>query len=444
MTDPHRPSRSRRRVAGIAIALDHDAGRRWLWRRRRRRRRRRDVRRRRHHDDGRRHVHRRGRDATSAASTASAATTTTTAAATTTSAAPAPPPTGPFTADEIAQIDAAAMASLTNGTTGTVVAIVDPERGTFVKAYGTSDTVGTPMTPDLHYRIGSVTKTFTAEAVLRLVDQGKVALSDPMSKYVADLPYGDQVTIQDLLAMRSGMYDFANDTDFFNRYIADPTLPWTVDDSLAIVRAHAAEATPPNQATAYVNTNFVVLGLVIEKVTGQTVEEHLNGLISELGLTASSYPSNDDMPEPYVHGYYSDGKMAAPAAGYRDVSRQSIEVPFSAGSIISTVPDMARYGEQLGTGFGLTPETWKLRQSFTPMTTTGVKIQYGLGITQLGEWLGHDGSLFGYSNMVFHLPSEGATVVVMGNAADELAVPSQKLFGDIAKLLYPDSLTTWP
>ena len=165
-----------------------------------------------------------------------------------------------------------------------------------------------------------MTKTFTADAVLRLVDQGKVALTDPMSMYVDDLPYGDQVTIQDLLAMRSGMYDFGNDTDFFNRYLADPTLPWTAEDALAIVRAHASEATPPNQATAYVNTNFVVLGLVIEQVTGQTVEEHLNGLISELGLTASSYPSNDDMPEPYVHGYYSDGKMAAPAGGYRDVT----------------------------------------------------------------------------------------------------------------------------
>ena len=144
--------------------------------------------------------------------------------------------------------------------TGTVVAIVDPERGTILKAYGTADTAGAPLTPDLHYRIGSVTKTFTADAILRLVDHGKLALTDPISKYVDDLPYGDQITIQDLLAMRSGMYDFGNDTDFFNRYIADPTLPWTVDDTLALVRAHASEATPPNQATAYVNTNFVVLG----------------------------------------------------------------------------------------------------------------------------------------------------------------------------------------
>jgi D-alanyl-D-alanine carboxypeptidase len=364
-------------------------------------------------------------------------------AATRTSAAPPSPPTGPFTADEMAKIDAAAAASLTNGVTGTIVSIDDPQRGTILKAYGTADTAGTPMSPELYYRIGSVTKTLTADAVLRLVDQGEVALSDPMSKYVDDLPYGDQVTIQDLLAMRSGMYDFANDTDFFNRYIADPTLPWTVDETLAIIRDHAAEATPPNQATAYVNSNFVILGLVIEKVTGQIVAEHLNGLIRELGLNDTSFPTDDDMPEPYAHGYYSDGKMAAPAGGYRDVSRQSVVIPWSAGAVISTVPDMTRYARQLATGFGLKPETWQLRQTFTPITTTGVKVQYGLGITQLGEWIGHDGSLFGYSTMVFHLPSNGATVVVMGNAADEIVVVSQQLFGEIAELLYPGSLTTW-
>ena len=225
---------------------------------------------------------------TSATTTPKAPTTTvgatTTAGAITTWAAPAPPPTGPFTAAEIAQIDAAAMASLTNGTTGTVVSIVDPERGTFLKAYGTADTAGTPMTPELHYRIGSVTKSITGDAVLRLVDQGKVALSDLLSKYVDDIPNGDIITIQDLLAMRSGLFEFSDDQDFYNRYIADPTLPWTTEDTLAIIRANAPVA-PPNTTTAYNNGNFILLGLVIERATGQTVHEHLAGLLAELGLT---------------------------------------------------------------------------------------------------------------------------------------------------------------
>ena len=347
---------------------------------------------------------------------------------------------GEFTADEIAQIDAAAMASLTNGTTGTIVSIVDPERGTFFKAYGTADEAGAPMLPDLHYRIGSVTKTFTADAVLRLVDQGLVALSDPIAMYVDDIPNGDVITIQDLLAMRSGLFDYASDPDFYAQYTADPALPWTTEDSLALVRAHAADATAPNTTTEYTNANFVLLGEVIERVTGQTVEDHLTQLIGELGLTNTSYPTGDTLPEPYATGYYSDGTTPPP---YRDVTVQNPAVPGAAGAIISTVPDMTRYAIEMGTGAGLTPETFETRQTWTPFTTTGVKVQYGLGLTQLGDWIGHDGSMLGYSNMVFYLPSEQAAVVVMNNAADEIAVPSQALWGDVVKLLYPDSLTTW-
>ena len=349
-----------------------------------------------------------------------------------------------FTDEVIAQIDAAAKASLTNGVTGTIVSIVDPKRGAFLKTYGTADTAGTPMSPDMHYRIGSVTKTFTAAAVLRLVDQGLLALTDPIAMYVDDLPNGDVITIQDLLAMRSGLFDFANDQSFYARYTADPTLRWTTEDALAIMRAHAAEATAPNQETVYTNGNYLILGQVIERVTGQTVQDHLTGLISELGLTSTSYPTGDTLPEPYVTGYYSDGTTPPPAGGYRDVTLQNPAVGGAAGALISTVPDMTRYAVELGTGAGLTPETWQQRQTWTPVTTSGVRLQYGLGIIQLGDWIGHDGSMFGYSNMVFYLPSEQAAVVVMSNAADQIAVPSQALWGDVVKVLYPDTLSTWP
>ena len=352
--------------------------------------------------------------------------------------------TGPLTDEEIAQIDAAAAASLTNGVTGTVVSIVDPERGTILKAYGTADTAGTPMSPEMHYRIGSVTKTFTADGVLRLVDQRRVGLSDPIAMYVDDIPNGDVITIEDLLAMRSGLFEFADDQDFYTRYIADPTLPWTTEDTLAIIRANADKATAPNTTTAYNDGNYILLGLVIERVTGQTVQEHHTGLIAELGLTSTSYPTSDTMPESFATGYYSDGKTPPPAGGYRDTTVQTPVIPGAAGAIISTVPDMTRYAVELGTGAGLSPETWQARRTWTPFTTTGVRLQYGLGITQLGDWIGHDGSLFGYSNMVFYLPSEQAAVVVMGNAADQIAVLSQALWGDIVKLLYPDSLPTWP
>jgi D-alanyl-D-alanine carboxypeptidase len=118
-------------------------------------------------------------------------------------------------------------------------------------------------------------------------------------------------------------------------------------------------------------------------------------------------------------------------------------VPFTAGAVISTVPDMTRYAEQLASGAGLAPETARLRQGWTPLTSTGLRVQYGLGILQLGNWVGHNGSVFGYSDMVAHLPEQGASVVVMVNAADGEAGPATDLWFEIVTLLYPDSLPTW-
>jgi D-alanyl-D-alanine carboxypeptidase len=348
-----------------------------------------------------------------------------------------------FTADELARIDVAATAALANGLTGTIVSVVDPERGTILKAYGAADAAGAPLQPDAQYRIASVSKTFTALAVLRLADEGKVALPDPISRYVADVPNGDTVTVRDLLAMRSGLFDFTNDPAFLDRYTADPTMPWTDDDTLAIVRAHAADATPPNQKTIYNNSNYTLLAYVIAKASGQPAPQYISALVRELGLADTSYPTDDAIPEPLLRGYLGDGASPPPPGGYRDVTVSNPAIAGTAGAMISTVPDMARYAAQLADGEGLSPATAKARQEWTPLTDSGVRLQYGLGVTQLGDWVGHDGSIFGYSTMVWHLPGKGATVVVAGNIADAMAVPSQALWGEVVKILYPDTLPTW-
>jgi D-alanyl-D-alanine carboxypeptidase len=212
---------------------------------------------------------------------------------------------------------------------------------------------------------------------------------------------------------------------------------------LAVMRARAAEFTPPNQKTVYNNSNYVLLGYVITKASGQPAPRYITGLVRELGLANTSYPSGDALPEPYLRGYLADGTTPPPPSGYRDVTASNPAVAGTAGAMVSTVPDMLRYAAQLGTGAGLAPATADQRQSWTPLTTSGVRLQYGLGVTQLGDWVGHDGSIFGYSNMVFYLPSEQAAVVVASNAADEIAVPSQAMWGEVVKTLYPESLPSW-
>ena len=359
----------------------------------------------------------------------------------------APPPAATLDPGLAARIDELVRAALTNGATGAVVGISDPVRGSYLQAYGTADTAGTPMTTDVHYRIASVTKTFTAQAVLRLAEQGELSLDDPLAEYVPDIPYGDQITLHHLLAMRGGVYDFVADDEFMARYVADPLLPgWSPYDVLEIIRAHADEAIPPDQATVYSNSDYVLLGLVIERVTGRSAQQVTTSVIEDLGLAETSYPTTAALPEPFTHGYVNTDSALAPADPGdepRDVTLSNPVVPFTAGAVVSTVPDMIRYAEQLASGAGLAPETARLRQDWTPLTSAGLRAQYGLGVLQLGNWVGHNGSVFGYSDMVSHLPEEAASVVVMVNAADGEASPATDLWFQIATLLYPDSLPTW-
>jgi D-alanyl-D-alanine carboxypeptidase len=243
----------------------------------------------------------------------------------------APPPAATLDPDLAAQVDELARAALTEGVTGAVVGISDPVRGNHLQAYGTADTAGTPMTTDVHYRIASVTKTFTAQAVLRLADQGRLSLDDHLEEYVPDIPHGDEITLRHLLGMRGGVYNFVADEGFMARYVADPLLPgWSPYDALEIIRAHADEADPPDQATVYSDSEYVLLGLVIERVTGRSAQQYTTSVIEDLGLAETSYPTTAALPEPFTHGYMNTDTELAPegpaAEEPRDVTSSNPEV----------------------------------------------------------------------------------------------------------------------
>ena len=124
---------------------------------------------------------------------------------------------------------------------GLVVGIWIPGRGAFVQAFGKADLAsGAPMDLDDHFRIASITKTFTATAVLRLVDQGKLRLDDTLSTYIAGIPNGDRITIRNLLAMTSGIYDFTMDEQFDKAFAGNPVMSFGLDDLLAILRRPSA------------------------------------------------------------------------------------------------------------------------------------------------------------------------------------------------------------
>jgi D-alanyl-D-alanine carboxypeptidase len=270
-----------------------------------------------------------------------------------------------------------------------------------------------------------------------------LSLGAHISKFVAGVPMGNRVTIRDLLAMRSGIADYVQQPSFLQRYTNNPRLPgWTPTKTLKIIRA----STPmwkPDVTTYYSNSNYVLLGFVIQKVTGESAPRYITSLIRQLGLSHTSFPTTPRLPKPFIHGYVGVGTGTNLPPG-QDMTFSNPLVPWTAGALVSTVPDMLKYAHELGTGAGLSRRIWKLRRDWAPLSTSGVKVQYGLGLTQLGRWIGHDGSIFGYSDMVFYLPSKHVSFVAMVNAAAGQQATAQSVWGYIVRKLYPGTLTTLP
>ena len=152
---------------------------------------------------------------------------------------------------------------------GVMVGVWGPDDD-YVRAFGVADKeTHAPMRTDFYSRIGSVTKTFTVTALLQLVDQGKVKLDDPISKYIAGVPSGDQITLREMAGMRSGLITFDDVSEFSDLYLADPHRTFTPTQLLSYALDKPLQF-PAGSRYDYCNTNTVLLGLVVEKQSGQT------------------------------------------------------------------------------------------------------------------------------------------------------------------------------
>ncbi len=267
-----------------------------------------------------------------------------------------------------------------------------------------------------------------------------MSLDDTLDKYVDGIPNASTITIRDLLGMRGGVYDYSTDPEFAQYFGDSPQPNWTGSDTLRVIAANPEKAQPPNTETVYSNSEYYLLGLVLEKVTGKPVRDALkSGVIDELGLTETVFPVGADLPAPASRGYqYRVGEQT-------DVTGLTPAETFStAGAIVSTVSDMATFAKQLATGDLVRPETQMARTQFTEVTNRP-GLEYGLGIIRIGHWIGHwighAGDVAGYSNMVFYLPERDATVVVAVNLTDtSLFADSASIWAPIVTALYPGTV----
>ena len=217
------------------------------------------------------------------------------------------------------------------------------------------------MLIDDHTRIGSVTKTFTGTAVLQLVDQGRIRLSDPISRYIDGVPNGDAITLDMLGRMRSGLPDYSETDTFMTRLYAEepagpqafPTTPRELVDWAFRQPVDFA----PNTQWAYSNTNTVLLGLVVEQVSGLSLADYLTqNVFGPLGLTQTSFPADGVLPAPYAHGYNQ-----GPDGTVYDATLWNPSWGYAAGAVVSTLSDIRTWASAVGTGSLLRPDTQSQR-----------------------------------------------------------------------------------
>jgi D-alanyl-D-alanine carboxypeptidase len=308
---------------------------------------------------------------------------------------------------------------------GAIVGVWLPEQGVYVQTYGVGNReTGDPPRVDDHCRIASITKTFVATVLLQLVDEGAITLDTPISAFDLDFAQSARATLADLLGMTSGIFDYTHDEAFIANYDANPLLPFTPDDALAIARRYPPLFAPGTDVS-YCDTNTVIAGKMAESVTGISIEQLLHDRIfAPLGLHETSFPTEPALPEPVLHGY-AQPEATSPMT---DVTRSNPNVGWAAGAMVSTLQDLSVWSNALAGGSLLSSAMQEKRLRTRPLHPDQ-PVRYGLGIAELYGFLGHNGSIAGYSSMMLHDPVIDATVIAVANlsgihngAADPIAL----------------------
>ena len=319
---------------------------------------------------------------------------------------------------------------------GAVVAVWIPGKGSYVRAVGDSNLAPkTAMALTDKFRVGSNTKTFVITVLLQLVDEHKIGLDDPVSKFDigVKIPNGENITVRQLCEMRSGLIDAYNAPQYDNLTIT-PTTKLTPRELITTAVSNPP-LFPPGTKYNYSNTNYLMLGLIIEAVTHNALHDEINRrLLQPLKLTHTSFPTTDpNMPTPFTHGFaltnnkWDDVTVSLPA-----------EVTWAAGVMISDMADMKTWVKAYVTGSTNSAATQKERLTCIP--TGDYELSFGLGIGCSNGWYGYTGGIPGYNTAAYYLPEEGATVIAFVNSQIEKPVPgvANSIVRDFTQILTPD------
>jgi CubicO group peptidase (beta-lactamase class C family) len=322
---------------------------------------------------------------------------------------------------------------------------------------------GVPATTDMHFRNGAVAISYVATLLLQLVDEKKMSLDDKLSKYLPDLPHADEVTIHQLAQMTSGYQDFVlGNEEFAKIAYADVFKAWTTEDQLALAIDKPLWYEPGTNWD-YAHTNYVILGLVLEEVTGKSLEDALQEkVLDPLGLENTKASLTAEIPEPALHAYSSERRsffnIPAGTSFYEDSTNWNPSWTISQGAIqTSNIYDLHDSAIAVGTGRLLSQESYEAMTS-TDLRgkTTAIEgcincrplddfATYGLGLWITGDWLFQNPLFYGYAAVNAYLPSEKIAIAVAVtyeeeafNSEGQYSNGGDALFRKIGAYLAPD------
>lgn len=302
-------------------------------------------------------------------------------------------------------------------------AIIVVEKGEVIlrEGYGLANMeLNVPITPESVFRIGSITKQFTATAIMMLQEQGKLSVTDSISQYLPDYPtHGHEITIEHLLTHTSGIMSYTNIPGYMGS--ADIKRDVSTDELIEVFEDKPMEFAP-GASWNYNNSGYVLLGAIIEKVSEEGYADFIKKHITEpLGLENTRYEDASLVPN------RASGYMEATKENFVNAPYLSMTQPFSAGSLISTVGDLAAWNEALVSGKLIS------KQSYEQMTrgfvlTDGELFPYGfgLGLAQLrGQpMIAHSGGIHGFSAYGLWFPKEQLYVAVLTNSNGYMPSPT--------------------
>ncbi|MDA2932825.1 beta-lactamase family protein [Acidobacteria bacterium AH-259-D05] len=333
------------------------------------------------------------------------------------------------------QVDAAVLDIMDKGTIpGAAVGIMRDGEMLLEKGYGIANIEhAVPVKAETVFRIGSITKQFTAAGIIILADEGRLSLKDRLSEFFPDFPRGGEVTLHHLLAHTSGIHNITSRPTADLIKLMRQNL--SMEDVMAVIKADGYDFDPGTNQS-YSNSGYILLGAIIEKVSEQTQRQFFKQRIFDrLGMRHTDYEVAVEIVPNRASGYSA---IMGEQSGLRNAGYISMTSPGGAGALISTVGDLAMWHHALFNGKVVGPQSF--REMVSPAYSSHTELSdydygYGLQIRELegNQKIGHGGNINGFDSVLYTYPQEKLTIVVLTNL--DVGHPSPRIEEAVARIL---------